>query len=131
MRGPTRGQRGQAIVEMALVTPLLVVLLLVAADLGRAYHQQVAVVSAARVAAQRAADSTHSGDDSDVVHVANQEASGALSTLNVSVTPPGPRGAGTDVVVTVTAAFTPLTPLVGDLVGGSITLTGVATARSY
>ncbi len=44
----TRRSRGQALVELALVTPLLLLLFAAAADLGRAFYAYVAVENAAK-----------------------------------------------------------------------------------
>ena len=44
--------KGQAIAEMAAVTPVLVLLLLAAVDFGRLYYTNIEVVNAARAGAQ-------------------------------------------------------------------------------
>ncbi len=43
-----RHARGQSAVELALVTPIMIVLLLVAADFGRVFYTSIAVNNAAR-----------------------------------------------------------------------------------
>jgi Flp pilus assembly protein TadG len=47
--------RGQALVELALVTPVLMVLLLGAVDLGRLFYAKITVTNAAREGAMMAA----------------------------------------------------------------------------
>ena len=49
------GSRGQALVEFALVAPLLILILLLVVDFGRAYMGWVQLNNAARVAANYAA----------------------------------------------------------------------------
>jgi len=44
-----RKRRGQALVEMATVIPLLILLMLGAADLGRAFHRSITMTGASRV----------------------------------------------------------------------------------
>jgi Flp pilus assembly protein TadG len=121
-------QRGQNIVEMALLAPFLVFLLLIVIDFGRVYYEYISVVTAARVAAELAADSKVS--DADVINAALDEAPGLVSSITAAVSP-SPRSPGVDVQVTVTAVFTPLTPGIKNVVGDTIQLTSVATARSY
>ena len=43
-----QGSAGQALVELALVTPIMLILLLAAIDLGRIYYAQITVANAAR-----------------------------------------------------------------------------------
>ena len=52
MRRPLRRNRGQALVEMALITPLLVFILLGIVDLGRAYYQYTVMTNAVREGAR-------------------------------------------------------------------------------
>ena len=51
-RSPRRGHRGQALVEFALLSPVLMLLLVGVVDLGRALYYQVQTASAARDAAR-------------------------------------------------------------------------------
>lgn len=50
-RRPSRG-RGQALIEMALITPLLIFLLLGITDVGRAYYQYTVMTNAVREGAR-------------------------------------------------------------------------------
>jgi Flp pilus assembly protein TadG len=54
MSRPLRKRRGQALVEMALITPLLVFILLGIVDLGRAYYQYTVMTNAVREGARYA-----------------------------------------------------------------------------
>jgi Flp pilus assembly protein TadG len=44
-----RKRRGQALVEMAMIVPLLALLMLGAADLARAFHREISLTGASRV----------------------------------------------------------------------------------
>jgi Flp pilus assembly protein TadG len=52
MRHPSPKGRGQALVEMALITPLLVFILLGIVDIGRAYYQYTVMTDAVREGAR-------------------------------------------------------------------------------
>jgi len=55
MRRALRDEKGQGLVELALVLPLLLLILLGIADLGRAFYYTVMITGAAREAAAYAA----------------------------------------------------------------------------
>ncbi len=50
--------RGQSLTEFALILPILALIMIGAADLGRAYYTKVTLANAARVAAEYAVDPT-------------------------------------------------------------------------
>ena len=50
-RDQRAGSRGQALIELALILPILLFLLLGALDLGRAFYSTITVASAAKEAA--------------------------------------------------------------------------------
>jgi Flp pilus assembly protein TadG len=52
VRGLLRGEHAQAMVETALLTPMLVFIFIGGADLARAYAAQVAVINGARAGAE-------------------------------------------------------------------------------
>ena len=149
-----RHDRGQALVEFALVLPLMLLLLLLAVDFGRLFTTYIAVNNAARegafYAAEHAADTPFDGTayNAGVEATASQEvnvqAQGGEGTL--TVTPPvcfpagggapiacnvaasQTSGIGNHVQVSVSQPFTLLTPFVGELFGGQIDLSAQATA---
>jgi Flp pilus assembly protein TadG len=149
-----RSQRGQAITEFALVLPVMLTLLLLATDFGRLFFTYVAVNNAAREATQyasvHAADSSYSLTTykSGIVAAAMREADaqaqggeGGLTVGNPSCYSPATDsfldchtasnfagGIGNQVTVAVAQPFTFITPLIGSLFGGSLTLRASATA---
>jgi Flp pilus assembly protein TadG len=139
------GPRGQALVELALVTPILLLLLLGAIDLGRVWYAQITVTNAAREGAMEAAfnpDSYDAGQpcdptDNRVVCRVINEADGSGVTVEPgdiamvcdAACAPGTAASPNSVTVTVVGDFRLLTPLMGIFTGGQdITLTGNASA---
>jgi Flp pilus assembly protein TadG len=151
---------GQALVEFALLLPVLMLIFVVALDFGRLFFSYVQVVNAAREAANNAAsearyvqNGTLAASDYylGIINAANQESNvqgqqGATASLAVSspdcFTPASASiscdsapqdsttamGIGNSVKVTVTQPFTFLTPLIGDVFGGTLDLSATATA---
>jgi Flp pilus assembly protein TadG len=145
-------------VEFAVVLPVLLMLLLLAADFGRLFFSYIAVTNAAREATYHAA--LHAGDTSfdlqdykdgvtaAAAREANVQAQGGEGTLSVSdptcftpVTPPASptpigcraasdfaSGIGNQVTVSVSQPFAFLTPIIGDVFGGQLDLSASATA---
>ncbi|MHB8891143.1 MAG: TadE/TadG family type IV pilus assembly protein [Candidatus Limnocylindrales bacterium] len=122
--------RGQALVELALVTPILLLLLLGAVDLGRLFYARITVTNAAREGAMMAADSPTSwsaggvcSSSNKVMCAALRESNGSWVTVaaaDVSLTcsPSCAKSYGTTVNVTVTGHFSLLTPLLWVFTGG-------------
>jgi Flp pilus assembly protein TadG len=123
----TRGERGAAAVEFALVVPLLLVLVLGIAEFGRAYTISTTLSNAARVGARTMALENSTG----AARTAAQGAATgvALSTGQITVTPsscPTPS-TGSTTLVTVTITY-PMTFVTG-LFGKSVTLHGTGVMR--
>ncbi len=78
------GEAGQALVELALTMPLLILLLIGAAELARVAYAAIEVSNAARAGAQYGAQSsTFSGDTGGIQNAAAADA-GNLTGLNTS-----------------------------------------------
>jgi Flp pilus assembly protein TadG len=153
-RERTRASRGQALVEFALVAPVMLLVLLLAVDFGRLFFSYVSVNNAAREGAYHAA--IHAADhDYDQTSFEFGVTRAAISEANVqgqggegSLTVTAPRcfepatdtplacdvaanfagGTGNRVSVTASRPFTFLTPVIGEVVGGQLTLSASATA---
>ena len=134
--------RGQALVETVLVLPILVLLLVVAADFGRVFFGWIALTNAARVGADYAAQeptawelmAPEEQDERDrYIDVIMAD----IRTMNcdlVGGTPsdptwadgpdadPGSYDDGDYAIVDLECSFTLMTPLAGELFGGAITL---------
>ena len=104
-------ERGQALVELALVLPILLLVLMGIIDFGRAFHGHLAVTSASRQAARVA---SLGRTDAEILTAARNAASPLAPTqIVVTVTPAfSARQAGTSIEVTVTYSLEIITPLI-------------------
>ncbi len=151
--GLSRSSRGQALVEFALILPVLLLILLLTVDFGRLFFSYVAVNNAAREATNYAA--MHAGDpdydaaafDAAVGQVAaaeaNVQAQGGENEISITgpvCFAPGTEvamdcnsaaqyagGIGNHVRVTASQPFDFMTPIIGDVVGSQLVLSASAT----
>ena len=78
---PWSSGRGQALVELALTAPVLIILVLGAIDFGRVYFSQVAVTNAAQNGAAYASQSaTSAADTAGIKAAATADTSNLLNT---------------------------------------------------
>ena len=130
-----RHPRGQALVELAIILPVLLLLVVAAIDLGRLFYAQIAVEGAAREGALYAAvladDPTafQNGAPCDpatnkvMCRVVNEAAGGFVTVSHADVARScNPvscaAGLGNTVTVTVTGHFSLITPIVSAFIGG-------------
>jgi Flp pilus assembly protein TadG len=111
----SRGDRGQAMVEFALVATVLLLLVLSAVDLGRLFYARITVTNAAREGAMAAAQSP--GSAATVTAAATRETQNSGVTVqpadvSLSCNPSCTKAYGTTVTVTVTGHFQVLSPLI-------------------
>jgi Flp pilus assembly protein TadG len=127
-RRRTRDERGQAMVEFALVLPVLAILLVVIAQLGLVLNAYLEVTDAARVGARKASVSRTEGGGAAAAVAAARESTSHLdeNELDVTVTPePWAKGSAIEVRVTY-----PVSIDIFGLVVKSGVLEAEATARS-
>jgi Flp pilus assembly protein TadG len=123
-------EKGQSLVEMALVLPVVLVILAIVLDLGRVYYIAVALTDAAGEGATYAA--INPADTAGVITRA-QEASGGFVQIDTGmVTVDAPTIApGAPVTVTVHYDFKVATPvpymIFGESFDGMVPLRGIAT----
>ena len=153
-RPQDRRSRGQAMVEFALVLPIMLVMLLLAVDFGRLFYPYISVHNAAREGAFYAAiNAGDEGHDADAFAAAVAAAAAAQANSQTQgnegpmvVTTPScfsaatsvsvrcdlagdyATGIGNQVSVGVSQDFTFATPLIGDLFGGNLPVSVIATA---
>lgn len=125
-------QRGQSLVELAIMLPLLVTLLLGAVDFARVFYTQVAISNAARVGAEYAIDSRR--DDAEIVEKVIEEAGSlvALTTDDVQVSRAASSwdASETDATINIQYRFTPIAPFTSRFWGGGdLTLRVSTTTR--
>jgi Flp pilus assembly protein TadG len=144
VRGSRQSGRGQTIVELALILPILLLLLATAADLGRVFHSRVVVANAARAGALEAGrhptsyvpDAPCDANTNRIMCAIKTESTGSLinvapADVDVACTPtPCAEALGNVIAVTVRGQFTLVTPILGSFFGGqTITLSSTATAQ--
>jgi Flp pilus assembly protein TadG len=129
-RGKTRrlGQKGQALVELALVMPILILILMGIVDFGRVYHGYLATTNAAREAARLA---SLGGTDSLVTETAVLTAAPLPAhSLVVSISPsPAERYSGNNVVVEVRHSLQIITPIMQAFLPSPFQVTGRAVMK--
>jgi PKD repeat protein len=140
---PGARSKGQALVEFALITPLFLLLLLLAIDFGRVFFTYVEINNGAREAAAYAA--ANPTDLSGMLAKAQQETNvqgqagqGAVSISATCQSPSGAAidcgaasggaGAGNTVTVTATEQFTFFTPFMDVFFGSSLNVSASSTA---
>jgi Flp pilus assembly protein TadG len=110
-----RDERGQSLVEIAFVLPVLLLILLGIFDFGRAIYAYNAVSNSAREAARLAIVNQSSA----AVIAEGKRAAIGLDPSRVNVTFPAPSCSliGCEVAVTVDHEWRAITPLLQDLIG--------------
>jgi Flp pilus assembly protein TadG len=140
-RGPR--SRGQSLVELALILPVLMLLVAATVDLGRMFYSQITITNAAREAALEAAQrptSWAAGQPCNtttnrVMCRALNEASNSfvkITPADVAMTcdPACASGIGNKVRVSVAGHFSLITPLMAAFTGGqNVTLTSTASLQ--
>lgn len=127
------GARGQSMAEFALVTPVLLMLVLVTLDLGRLFYSYVTITSAARVAANYAgANPFADWSAPDYQDRVLAEGLGSLESFCEVPSPAVPTPVFSDSAVddnptaadigdraevTITCEFSPVTPVLGSVLG--------------
>jgi Flp pilus assembly protein TadG len=124
-----RHRRGQSLVELALVMPVILVILLGAVDLGRAYYFQVSITDAAREGVRVASNPSRNDSDIRAAVVGEGGSTITIDADRISIDPSPTRTSGHPVTVTVSYDFTTITPLVGMIVDeGILNISGSASA---
>jgi len=143
--------RGQALVEMAIMLPVLVLLLLLAVDFGRVFFGWVGLNNAVRIAANEAGFNPQAWNDPVWVELQDVYRAQVLQDMQaINCAPPGggdweaadvpdpafvnqtdtpttdPYEFGDHTRVTMTCHFTFLTPLVGAILGDPMPISAAA-----
>jgi Flp pilus assembly protein TadG len=136
-------RRGQALVEFALIVPILLFMLVIAIDFGRLFFSYIQINNAAREGAayamysptdvatitSRAQQETNAQKQSgeSAINVTTACVDQAGTTIACSLATGGP-GAGNRITVSVNEDFTFLTPMVGGFFGGGLEMDASATS---
>jgi Flp pilus assembly protein TadG len=118
-----KNEKGQSLVEFALVLPLLLLLLLGIMEFGLMFSNKLTLVNAAREGARYGA--VHNVDSDYIVKVKSKVKSAAVG-LNISDTQIDVVKASGNITVNVSYNFTVLDPITSAITGNSITLSSQA-----
>jgi len=122
-----KNNRGQAMVEFALILPFLLLLIIGSMEFGLVINQYMVLAEAAREGARSAA---LGGDNATVMAVAKTAASQIDTTqLTVAILPTPTRVRGNGVTVTVTKPVQAISPLMSPFFPAGFTIHGAATMR--
>ena len=132
-RTADRDHRGQAMVEFAIILPILILLLVMAVDAGRLFFGYVALHNASRIGADHAASHPDAWNGvPDPIEQGHRDRYAALITADLQAL--GCQGSpvpnpvfngfadGDHVRVELSCDFSPLTPLVESFMGQPLTL---------
>ena len=143
--------RGQALVEMAIMLPVLILLLMLAIDFGRVFFGWVGLNNAVRIAANEAGFNPQGWNDPDWIALQDVYREQVLQDMQaINCAPPGggsweeadvpdpvfinqagtptadPYEVGDHAQVSMTCHFTFLTPLVGSILGNPMPISALA-----
>lgn len=131
---------GQSLVELSLILPVLLLLVLIAVDFGRVYLGWINVQQMTRVAANFAADHATAWSIPDTPAKAADRAEYQRMVKNAArvnnCRPPNPlpapvfgtgSGLGHEATVGLNCQFDLITPLISQVVGGTILVSGATT----
>lgn len=135
--------RGQSLVELALILPVMMLLVAATLDLGRVFYSQITISGAAREGAMQAARTPTSfvantacnKTTNKVMCRVTNESNGSFVTVvpadvSLACSPSCATGIGNMVTVTVQGRFALLTPLLAGFFGGTqLTLESSASAQ--
>ena len=118
-------ERGAAVVEFALVAPLLLMMVLGIAEFGRAFHIQATLSQAAREGVRVMALQNNPAG----AVAATQAAAPTLTLTNVAVSPSTCVASGLTPAATATVTVTYSFTFISALFGSGMTLTGRGVMR--
>lgn len=119
--GSLRGQRGQSVVELALVLPILLLLLLGMVDFGRLGAAYLSLQHAAREGVRLGITGATDGEIVERI----QESAAAVDArqLTISIAPPeAERFPGAELTIELGYPFRPVTPFIENVMGSEATL---------
>lgn len=122
-----KNKKGQSLVEMALVLPVLLLILTGILDFGFLFNNYLIVSNASREGARSAAVGS---TDTEIKNKVNTVA-GTLdsSRLTVTISPDQRRTRGDSVTITVAYKYKLITPIIAAIIPGPVNLTANTTMR--
>jgi Flp pilus assembly protein TadG len=129
-RAPSCRHGGQALVEFAIILPILLLMFMGAVDLGRALFVQVALEEAAQEGVVYASHNPKKSglpSSAGTIEYRATRSSDATEVRNATVT----YSCGTNVSVRLAYSMPVLTPGIRELLGGSVLISASATATRF
>lgn len=108
-----KSQKGQALVETALILPILLMLLFGITDFGRIFHVYLTLDHAGREVAR----AVSVGEDDIETKIVNAIRGLDREKLTEDIPPIEERISGSDVTITLTYPVDFLTPIIGNIIG--------------
>jgi len=115
-----KNQKGQSMVEFAMILPILLLILLGVVEFGRFYNAWLMVTHASREGARMASLGGTTLQVEERVDAVM--ASFDTSRVTVTINPSGVKSRGDMVTITVNYDIDPLTPMFGAITGGTLHL---------
>lgn len=126
-RSGSKGNRGQSLVETALILPIILLILLGLLEFGRIMSGWMIITHASREGARLA---SLGGSNSQITtRVKAVSTTLTLTNMTVAISPSSNRNTGTMVTVNVSYTINLMTPFVGAIVGNSIPMDAQTTMR--
>ncbi|MFZ3171746.1 MAG: TadE family protein [Carboxydocellales bacterium] len=122
------GERGQAMVEMALVLPVLILLIFGIVEFGRVFNAYLIVTNAAREGARAGVV----GVSDSIIHQTVESAAPTLNNLllNVTITPSSTyRTRGSALTTEVEYPVKIYAPVISNIIGNPYVIKGKSTMR--
>lgn len=121
-------KRGQSLVETAIVLPLILILIMGIIDFGFLFNNYIVISNASREAARKG---SLGGSDTDITQlIQNYTTTLDLSRMDIDIYPAqSQRFHGAEIKVTILYDNRLITPVIGALLGDTITLQGQVTMR--
>nr|WP_218043342.1 TadE family protein [Oryzomonas sagensis] len=105
-----RGSKGQALVELALILPILLLLILGVMEFGRAFYMKNMLTNAVRHAARKAAVNTVWDQNTIRSWIYNTVPASWSITLVIPPTTTSPPASGDDIIVSAKLKFDTIVP---------------------
>ena len=123
-----KNNKGQAMIEMAIILPILLLLVLGIFDFGRILYSQILLEKNARYAARVG---IVKNSDSEIMQAINESSSGLDSSrLNIVIDPSqSARSSGDSLRVKLDYDIDIFTPLMSNIIGSPVNISGEATMR--
>jgi len=120
-------KRGQALVELALILPILIVILMGVMEFGRIFHSYLIITSASREGAR--AGVVGLNDTGIRTKVKDVATSLSLTDSQITITPAYSRSRGVPLTVKVDYSVSLVTPMLGVAVPNPFPLSASTTMR--